>query len=199
MRTEPEYHLGMSAETETVAKKLFTTDEFDRILEAGIFPPDDRFELIRGEILQMPNPTTRHAGRVNKLNRLFTSRLGESVIVSVQNSMYVDKHSEPKPDIALLKPLELFFGPWAPEPEDVLLLVEISHTTVDYDSKVKVPLYAEAGVREYWILDIKQDALVVLTEPFEGEYRHQKLFQRGQSVCMQAFPAIPFSLDEILG
>lgn len=112
----------------------------------------------------MPHAGTRHPGRVNRLNRLFMSRLGESVIVSIQNPTFVDQFSEPKPDVMLLKPMEEFFGPWNPEPLDVLLLVEISQTTIHYDKKIKLPLYAEAGVLEYWILDINKQVLVVLTD-----------------------------------
>src|SRR5213594_1763688 len=84
-----EYDAPMST-TETVPKKLFTRDEFQRILDAGIFPTDKRYELIRGEIIEMPPIAGAHAGRVNFLTRLFTSRLGESVIVSIQNPMAID-------------------------------------------------------------------------------------------------------------
>ena len=192
------YDLGMS--TETINKKLFTVDEFHRMLEIGILPEEDRrFELIRGEIIEMPSHGTRHAGRVNRLTRLFTSRLGESVIVSIQNPMFINEFSEPKPDVALLKPMEVFFGAWNPEPQVVLLLVEISQTTLNYDKKIKLPLYAEAGILEYWILDIHKDVLVVLTEPVDGEYRHQEVLQRGQTVCPRALPDITFSTGEILG
>src|SRR5207244_12723860 len=108
-----------------------------------------RFELIRGEIIQMPHATGLHSGRVNKLTRLFTSRLGESVIVSVQNPVIIDDYSAPKPDVALLKPMEKFFGTALPNPDDILLLVEVSDTSLRFDTKIKLSLYAESGVREY--------------------------------------------------
>ena len=196
MSRRQEYDLSMS--TETVTKKLFTTDEYQRILDAGILPPDQRFELIRGEIIEMPRPRGRHVGRVNRLTRLFTSKIGELAIISVQNPMYLDDFSEPKPDVAVLKPLEEFFGAFIAEPEDVLFLVEISDTTIRYDTNIKVPLYAKAGIREYWILDINQDVLMVLTEPAEGEYRRQETFRRGQTIHPQALPDITFLVDEIL-
>ena len=147
----------------------------------------------------MPTALGLHSGRVNKLNRLFTSRLGESVIVSVQNPMIVDDYSAPKPDIALLNQMEEFFGPFSPNPDDVLLLIEISDTSLRFDKKIKLPLYAEAGVREYWILDVKQGVLVVLTDPAGLEYRRQETYRRGQTICPQALPHVSFSLDEILG
>src|SRR5712671_910525 len=95
--------------TETVSKKLFTVDEFERMCEVGILPEDGRFELIRGEIIQMPTPMPPHAGRVDRLNHVFSSKLGALVIVRVQSPVAIDTHSEPMPDIALLKPKDDFY------------------------------------------------------------------------------------------
>jgi Uma2 family endonuclease len=187
--------------TETATKKLFTTDEFLRILDAGIFPPDTRFELIRGEIIQMPETRGPHTGRVNKLTRLFTSTLGETVIVSVQNEVAIPNltpMSCPKPDVALLRPMPEFFGPFAPVPDEVLLLVEISHTTARYDRETKASLYAEAGIAEYWILNIPENILEVRTDPADGQYRRTKILRPGQTISPQQLPGITFSVDDIL-
>ena len=197
MRIPEAYDLGML--TETVTKKLFTRDEYHRIWDAGILPEEGRFELIRGEIIEMPPAKPPHSGRVNRLNHLFMSRLGETVIVSVQNPAIIDDFSEPSPDLTLLKPREDFYTSKHPLPEDVLLAVEISHTTVRYDSKIKAPLYAEAGIREYWQLDVKKEVLVVRTQPAEGGYLRTEVLLRGQTVRLQALPAIVFSIHEILG
>ena len=184
---------------ETITKKLFTVDEYHRMFDAGILSPDHRFQLIRGEIIEMPVPKSQHSGRVNRLNRLFTSRLGESVIVSVQNPVWLDELSEPVPDLVLLRPRADFYTDLSPSPEDVFLLVEISHTTVQYDTKIKAPLYAEAGIPEYWLLNINQDALEVRTHPADGKYTSLTVFRRGQTISPQKLPATTFSIDEILG
>ena len=89
--------------TDAVSKKLFTVEEYHRMWDAGIFPENRRFELIRGEIIEMPLPQSPHSGRVNRLTMLFASRLAGSVIVSVQNPVGVDEMSEPVPDVVLLK------------------------------------------------------------------------------------------------
>jgi Uma2 family endonuclease len=185
--------------TETVTKKLFTIDEFQRIEDAGIFPPDSRFELIRGEIIEMPEPTGRHIGRVNKLNRLFTSTLGETVIVSVQNAVRIRPRSRPRPDVALLKPLPELFGAFEPTPDDVLLLIEISDTTVRYDRRTKARLYAEAAIPEYWILNISENVLEVRTEPTDGQYRRTQILKPGQTISPQKLSAVTFAVDDILG
>jgi Uma2 family endonuclease len=185
--------------TETVTRKLFTVDEYHRMCDAGILPEEKRFELIRGEIIEMPNPQPPHSGRVNRLNHLFMSRLHDSVIVSVQNPSSIDDMSEPVPDVSLLKPRSDFYTERHPLPEDVLLVIEISHTTFRFDSKVKAPLYAEAGMREYWILNIQKNSVEVHSEPVDGKYLRHEVFKHGQTISPQAFPGISFSIEEILG
>jgi Uma2 family endonuclease len=182
-----------------VTKKLFTVGEFQRICDTGIFPPDSRFELIHGEILEMPNPTRPHIGRVNKLTRVFTSKLGESVIVSIQNGMFANEMSEPKPDVVICKPLPELFGPFEPAPEDVLLLVEISDTSIRYDTKIKAPLYAQCGIPEYWLLNIPDDVLEVRTDPAGGEYSRTEIYKRGQTITPRNLPGATFTIDELLG
>src|SRR6185295_12549816 len=95
--------------TETITKKLFTVDEFHRISDVGVLPENGRYELVRGEIIEMPLPESPHSSRVKRLNRVFTSRLGDSVIVSVQDSVILDEYSEVLPDVALLKPRDDFY------------------------------------------------------------------------------------------
>jgi len=187
----------MSAETD-LTKKLFTVQEFERICDAGIFSPDSRFELIRGEIVEMPKPSRRHAGRVNKLNRVFTSRLGESAIVCVQNEMFLDEMSEPRPDFLICKPLAELFGPFIPDPADVLLLVEISDTSLRYDTRIKAPLYAQAGIPEYWLLNIREDRLEVRSDPVDGAYSRTEFYERGQTLTPQKLPDTVFTIDELI-
>jgi len=192
------YDLNMSADTEIISRKLFSVQEFQRISDAGIFPPDSRFELIRGEIFEMPVPTRIHSGRVNKLTRVFTSKLGESAIVCIQNPMFIDQMSEPRPDVVICKSLSELFEPFEPEPSDVLLLVEISDTSLRYDTKIKSRLYADAAIPEYWILNIPDDVLQVRTEPADGEYRRIENLIRGRSITAKMLPDIVFTVDELL-
>jgi Uma2 family endonuclease len=187
----------MSSDVE-ITRKLFTVREFQQICDAGVFHPDSRYELIRGEIIEMPRPTRHHMGRVNKLNRVFTSKLGESVIVSIQNGMFVNEMSEPRPDVVICKPLEELFGPFEPEPADVLLLIEISDTSIRYDTRIKGPLYAQAGIPEYWVLNIPDNVLEVRTDPSGAEYRRTDIYKRGQTVTPQQLGGIVFTVDELL-
>jgi Uma2 family endonuclease len=190
--------VSMSLDTSIVTKKLFTVEEFQRICDIDIFPPDSRYELIGGEIIEMPTPSHRHSGRINKLTRVFTSRLGETVIVSIQNGMYANEYSEPKPDVAVCKPLPELFGPFEPSPEDVLLLVEISDTSLRYDTRIKAPLYAQCGIPEYWILNIADGVLEVRTNASGGEYQNLSILERGQTITPQMLPGTIFTVDELI-
>jgi Uma2 family endonuclease len=185
--------------TETVVKKLFTVDEYHRMGDAGILPEDKRFELIRGEIIEMPQALPPHSGRVNRLTSLFTSRLGSSIVLSVQNPSSIDDMSEPVPDVTLLKPRADFYTESHPGPSDVLLMIEVSNTSVRFDTKVKAPLYAEAGIREYWILNIPKNVLEVRSEPVNGVYTRHEILKHGQTVSPRAFPEVTFKVEEILG
>ena len=185
--------------TETITRKLFTVDEYHRMSDIGIFPEDKRFELIRGEIFEMPNAKPPHSGRVIRLTHLFMTRLGESVLVSIQNPSSIDDYSEPVPDVSLLKPRLDFYANSHPLPEDVLLVIEISHTTLRFDTRIKAPLYAEAGIPEYWILNIPQNVLEVRSEPVNGRYTKHEILKHGQTVAPLAFPEVTFLVYEILG
>ena len=185
--------------TEAVQKKLFTVDEYHRIADVGILPEARRFELVRGEIIEMTIPGSSHSGRVNRLTYLFISRLGQAVIVSGQNPVPLGPQSEPMPDLGLLKPRSDFYTGAHPSPDDVLLVVEVSDTTVRYDSTVKTSLYAEAGIPEYWLLDVNKDVLVVRVDPSGGEYRSVRILHRGDTISPLKLTSASFTVDEILG
>jgi Uma2 family endonuclease len=185
--------------TEAVVKKLFTVDEYYRMWDAGILPENKRFELIRGEIVEMPPPKSPHSGRVYRLSSLFTARFGDSIIVGVQSPTHIDDMSEPIPDVALLKSRSDFYTESHPTPADIYLLIEVSHTTLRFDTKVKALLYAEAGICEYWILNIPKNVLEVRSEPVDGGYTRHEILKPGQTASPRAFPGISFKVEEILG
>lgn len=185
--------------TDRIAKKRFTVDEYHRMSERGILPETGRFELIRGEIIEMPTPESPHASRVKRLIRVFTSRLRESVIVSVQDPLSIDAQSEAMPDVVLLRPRDDFYEAAHPVPQDVFFLVEVSHKSVNYDTRVKASLYAEAGIPEYWQLNVTKQSLTVRTDPKDGEYRAVRVLRKGDTIRAQGFQTVEFTIDELLG
>jgi Uma2 family endonuclease len=177
----------------------FTVDEYHRMAEAGILTDEDRVELIEGEIVQMSPIGRRHAACVNRLNRLFSQRLGACAIVAVQNPVELSSRSEPQPDLALLQPRPDFYESGHPQPEDVLLLVEVADTTAESDREVKLPLYARSAIAEVWLVDIERQCLEVYLMPSLNKYQNVRKYQRGETLFVQAFSDVSFNVDEILG
>jgi Uma2 family endonuclease len=180
------------------ARWRFTTEEYHRMGEVGIFDEDDRVELIEGELIQMTPIGPRHAANVGRLTDLFTERLQRRVIVWVQNPVHLSPDSEPEPDIALLRRRADYYATGLPRPEDVLLIIEVADTSLGYDRDTKVPLYAAAGIPEVWIADLQGDRLRVFRDPDAGEYRRVEVLTRNDSVAPLAFPDLQLSVDELL-
>jgi len=182
-----------------VIKKRFTVDEYYRMAEAGILRPEDRVELIDGEIIQMSPIGQRHAARVNRANSLFIRAFGEQAVVSPQNPVQLSDWTEPQPDIVVFKARSDFYESKKPTPRDVLLVLEISDTTLRYDMKIKLPHFAAALIPEVWIQDINGDSLYVFRDPQGNCYVTSMQLKRGAFVYSLAFPEIRFSLDDLLG
>lgn len=129
-------------------RRKFTVDQYHKMVDSGILKEDDRVELIRGDIIEMSPISTKHAACVRGFNNMLGQRLGNRVIVSVQNPVVLDNKSEPQPDVALLKPRDDFYATAHPQPQDIFLLIEVADSTILYDREEKIPLYAEANIIE---------------------------------------------------
>lgn len=182
-----------------LVRRKFTIKQYNQMIEAGILTENDRVELLRGEIVEMASIGRRHAACVNRLNALFNRRLAEKVIVGVQNPVELENTSEPQPDIALLQLRDDFYEAGHPQSEDVLLLVEVADTTIEFDREVKIPLYAESGISEVWVVDINDQCLEVYRQPLSNGYQIIEKYYRGQSLTIQAFSEVIFTVDEVLG
>ena len=180
-------------------KKLFTVDEFYRIIEAGIFPEGQRVELIDGEIIEMSPIGTRHAVCVNRATTFLTEAFRRKAIVSIQNPLRLGEFTEVLPVVVVFKPRADFYASERPTPADVLFLVEVADTTLRYDRNVKVPRYAAAGIAEVWIEDLKGDSLLVYRDPAEKTFKTSLTLHRGDSVSPLAFPAVKFKVEDLLG
>ena len=164
--------------------------------EAGIFHPDERVELIEGEIVQMSPISPRHAGCVINATRLFITRLGDRAIVSPQNPVIIQPRSEPQPDLLLLRPRAVSYSREHPTPEDVLLAVEVADTTVRFDRLVKARLYARADIAEFWLLLTMDGTVEVYRAPGSDGYTSVTQRGPGQTVSPLAFPDIGFAVTD---
>ena len=147
-----------------------TVEQYYRMGDVGLFAPDERVELIDGEIVDMAPIGASHAYWVERLGTALITALGSRAIVRTQLPVRLDSISEPQPDIAVVAPRADHFRSAHPTAADVLLLVEISRSTLRFDREVKAPLYARNGVPELWVVDANANELHVHREPRDGVY-----------------------------
>lgn len=189
----------MQAPTAVPTRRRFTADEFEHLAKVGILDEDDRVELLAGDIVEMTPISTDHAGCVNALTTIFTGRLGGRVVAAVQNPVRLDDFNEPQPDFCLLKPRDDLYRHSHPGPDDVLLLVEVAHTSQRYDRGIKAPLYARYGIRETWIVDVARLAVEVFRDPSPEGYRRHERRKLGETVAPEAFPEESIEVQGIVG
>ena len=180
-------------------KRLLTVQEYHLMGEAGILDEDDRVELIEGEIIEMAAIGTRHASCVNRLARRFSLIPEDMATFAIQNPIQLTERTEPQPDVVLLQPRADYYATAHPIPSEVLLLVEVSDSTIDFDRDVKVPSYARSGIQEVWLWDLEANCLEVYRFPTANGYSFIQRFERGELVSPLAFPDFNVSVDLILG
>jgi Uma2 family endonuclease len=183
--------------TVDVRRRRFSVKEYYRMAEVGILGPEDRVELIDGEIFQMSPIGPRHAYCVLALGTIFSRVLGDRALMS-QNPVLMPRDTEPQPDVVLIRPPLAQYGTRLPQPADVLLLVEVADTSYRFDREVKLPLYAAAGIAEVWIVDLTREGVELFRQPDDRVYRVTERFARGSSIAPAAFPDAIVSVDEIL-
>lgn len=180
-------------------KRLFTVEEYHKLVPAGILREDDRVELIHGEILTMPPIGNEHGGCTDRLTRRFTTIPERRAQVRIQGAVELAKHEEPQPDVSLLKYRADYYSKRAPRPKDTLLAIEVSDSTLNFDRNVKIPLYASTGISESWIVNLPEQCIEVYRKPSRHGYRERKVYCRGESVSPLAFPGFSLRVDAVLG
>ena len=176
-----------------------TADQYQRMGEVGILHEDDRVELLEGELYEMSPIGSRHNACVDAFNELFRDVPRGTIIARVQGSFRLSPYSEPQPDLLVLRFRSDYYRSALPGPADVLLLIEVAESSLGYDRNTKLPLYAQAGIREVWIVDVEHERLEVYRDPEGGSYRSVALVERGNVVAPLAFPDLAIRVEDILG
>ena len=177
----------------------FTVADFARMVEAGILAEDDRVELIDGEVRAMSPIGPRHVAIVNRLNALLSRQIADRAIVSVQNPIQLTDYTEPQPDIAVLRPREDFYAQALPLPEDVLLVVEVAETSLEYDRDEKIPRYAQTSIPEVWLIEVEPATVTQYTQPDGTRYRRAQTLARGQPLSAYILGPLHLAIDDIFG
>lgn len=189
--------MEIKTEIALIERRLWRVEEYHDMIDAGILHEDDRVELVGGEIVAMSPVGVKHIACVNRINRLLTVLFDGRAIVSVQNPVKLDDKSEPEPDVVLFRYQDDFYEKNAGTAEDVLLVIEVSDSTLAYDRRVKVPLYAKAGIPEYWLVNLIDNTIEVHRQAEGNNYAEQfRLYQKDE-ISAVAFPETTFLVSEI--
>lgn len=182
--------------------KRFTIAEYHRLAELGFFGEDDRVELIKGEIVQIAAKGTPHSVCETRLFRELVKLLDERAMVRGQQPIVIPKDSEPEPDLAIVRNRDDDYLSAHPSPLDVLLVIEIADSSINYDQKVKLPLYAEAGISNYWIFNLVENCLESYSEPYQDlqdkfGYRRKLIVLPNETVTLPNFPDLSLYLFKV--
>jgi Uma2 family endonuclease len=180
------------------AQHRFSVKDYYRMAESGVLRPDARVELLDGKIIDMSPIGPFHGGVTDYLNQLFTTASKGRWQTRVQNSLRLDDHSEPQPDLVLVKPRPDFYRRSHPQPEDVFLLIEISDSTLEADQENKLPAYGRAGIAEVWIVNLNELTVEIYREPHFTGYGSKTVLRAGEQAKPLAFPDAAVDVRELL-
>jgi len=191
----------MAAELQTPESSVrrFTVDEFDQMFETGILGPDERVELVEGEIIARETMNAPHASMVWRIQQHLQRALGDRAAIWAQLPVIMSGRSKPFPDFALLHLRDDLFRERLPNAADTFAVVEVSDTSLAIDRGKKLRLYAKAAISDYWIVDVKARTVEIYGEPHDLGYGQRALFRGDERVAFAAFPYIELSVDELLG
>lgn len=176
----------------------FSVDEYYKMIELGLIKDYEKAEIIDGEMIEKMTIGDRHALIVDLLTSFFIKNLPDSIRVRVQNPLRVSDYDEPEPDVVLAD-LTKYDGKRHPQANEVILLVEVSDSTLKYDRDEKMPLYAAAGIPEVWIVNLINNIIEVHQDPSNGIYQLAKIYSPGEILRSAALPDISLEVDSILG
>jgi Uma2 family endonuclease len=175
-------------------------DEFERMVEAGVFAPDERLELVDGEFVEMSPIGNPHVVCVDRLTRSFARLSADGrAQLRVQGPFVANDASRPEPDLLLLRPREDFYADAGPGPGDLLLAVEVADASLRYDRGVKRPLCGRSGVAEMWIVDVRGRAVEVATHPSSEGYGRVITARPGDVIAPSAFPDVTVDVTSLFG
>ena len=168
--------------TASIIKRLINTEEYQDMAKTGLIKPDENTELIQGEIFTMSPVGSKHAAVVKLLSAKLFHLFSNKFIISVQDPVHLNQWTEPQPDIALLKFQENYYADSHPQPENILLVIEVADTSYEYDHQIKKAIYANAGIPKFWIVNLNENRIEVFHAPEQDEYKVRKLYFTGDSI-----------------
>lgn len=178
--------------------RLLTVAEYHKMAEAGIFQPEERVELIGGQIIKMIAKGTAHTAAVTRTARVLRHLLENQAEIRTQDPVQLDNFSEPEPDIAVVKVNSLDYADHHPTTAEVYLIIEVADSSFKYDCDIKGKIYAQSGIRDYWLLDVNKRQLHVFREPTQQGYQSEEIFAEDGIISPLQFPNITIAISQML-
>ena len=183
---------------QTPATRKFTVAEYYRMADAGVLSPEERVQLIEGEIIVMPPIGPGHASGVALSISAFSRQAGAQFIVQVQNPLRMDDGSEPEPDVMLVRHRADYYATAHPTPADTFVVLEVSDSTLEYDRGRKANLYGRAGIAQTLVLNLPEDCIEDFTEPGPAGYGRHIIRRRGEKIRLVALPDLELAVADLL-
>lgn len=178
-------------------RRKFSVEEYHRLIETGILTQKDRVELVFGEIIERSPIGPKHAGNLDRIDKFLTLLVMDDGIVRVQSPIQLGTHSEPEPDISLLKPRDDFYTTSHPCEYDVLLILELSDSSLKYDKETKLPLYASFHIPEVWLIDLNNERVTVYRDSDGEQFLQVKTYRKGEMIDSNVLTK-PVAVEKVL-
>ncbi|MBD2544984.1 Uma2 family endonuclease [Planktothricoides raciborskii] len=180
----------------TLTTYKWTTETYHQAIDSGIFD-GEAVELLRGEIIVMPPEREPHAYYNSEVGDYLRNLLGNQVKIRDAKPITLPNNSEPEPDLAIVKPLGKEYLTHHPYPEDIFWIIEFAQATLSKDLREKKDIYAEAGIKEYWVVDLKNFHLKVFRNLVNQNYQSELTLKTGQ-ISPLSFPQINIEVEKII-
>lgn len=186
------------APADTRGRYAFTVRDYHQLVEAGHFTRADRIELINGELTLMPPIGPEHSYHTRRITNVLPDELPPGVLLQMNEPITIPDHSEPQPDAAIVKARADGYRKAHPGPKDVLLIIEVADSSVEFDMQVKSRLYARAGIPEYWVVDVKECCVHVHTNPAQRGYKTIQVHAKGDAIKSRAVSGLAVKASDLL-
>jgi len=178
--------------------RKWTVKEYHKLAEIGIFNPEERLELIEGNIIKISAKGTLHAAATRRTATLLHNLLGNQAAVYNKSPIALDDNSEPEPDIAVVRIDPFDYATHHPTPSEVYLIIEVADTSLTFDREIKAKIYARSGIADYWVLNVGDRQLHVFREPTENGYQSEVILGETASISPIEFPAFNIAIQAML-
>jgi len=182
----------------TLNLRLWTVADYHRMAETGILDEDERVELLEGKIIWMSAKGTAHRSAVGRTDYLLKNRLRNRAWVSAQEPIKLNQRSEPEPDVAVVQIDPLDYADHHPTPSEVYLIIEVADSSLKFDCETKAKAYAQAGIADYWVLDVVERQLYVFREPNEEGYQSKVILGENEMISPLQFADLQVVVLEML-